>query len=79
MVRSFKGFWSRLCCKNKSLENEETKITISVESFKYQMEKAYKQGAVDGVTAIKDFQNLGEKGSSLDFEKMVNNMFETKF
>lgn len=46
-MANFYQFWFRLCQKNNALLKDETKMTITVASFKAQMEKAYTAGTAD--------------------------------
>jgi len=46
---SFKYFWSELTLKNNALIVESTKMTITVASFKTQMEKAYEAGKKEAI------------------------------
>ena len=44
----FMSFWDRLTKKNPPLRSLDNRMTITVESFKKQMESAYMQGHKDG-------------------------------
>lgn len=46
-MSNFNQYWFRLCSKNHSLLKDDTKMTITVESFKKQMAKAYDAGTTD--------------------------------
>lgn len=41
---SFLEYWGRLIASNESLKEPENKMTISVASFRKQLEKAYEAG-----------------------------------
>ena len=41
---SFLEYWGRLIASNKNLTEPENKMTISVASFRKQLEKAYEAG-----------------------------------
>ena len=61
MAKTFKEFWGRMRAANVSLNDSETKMTLSVAAFEKQMEKAYKQGAKDGMAFAHDMKELEEK------------------
>jgi hypothetical protein len=43
----FYEYWYKLCTKNVNLNKEDCKITISVLSFKKELEKSYQAGRID--------------------------------
>jgi hypothetical protein len=47
MVKSFLAYWTRLRMKNRGLGDDDGKMTITVESFKGSLQKAYGQGSSD--------------------------------
>lgn len=49
----FIDYWSHLKQKNPSLCHDDSKMTISVASFKKQLEKAYKAGSNAALTQDK--------------------------
>lgn len=53
-----KAYWARLVAANKSLSNEDTKMTISVAAFKKQIEKAYNAGAADKAEVAKKLKGI---------------------
>ena len=53
---SFLEYWGRLIASNESLKEPENKMTISVASFRRQLDKAYQAGVEDG---------KGQSGGSL--------------
>ena len=63
MASTFRQYWNRLCSVTTALNADETKMTISVASFRKQLEKAYGQGA----------QDQKELTSELDAEKRKRN------
>lgn len=69
MAGNFVQFWSRLCDANKSLGVAGSKLTISSESLRAQLLKAYTQGATDS----KDL------AAELDAEKRRKNPFSSIF
>lgn len=40
-------YWARIVHANESLKDESSRMTLSVESFKRQLEKAYEKGRED--------------------------------
>lgn len=46
-MANFHHYWFRLCQKNNQLIKDDTKMTITVASFKRQLEKAYTAGTAD--------------------------------
>jgi len=46
-VVMFCFYWARIVSANESLKDEGQKMTLSVESFKRQLEKAYDKGRED--------------------------------
>ena len=68
-----KKFWERLVKANPSLQEESTKMTISVRAFKKQIEKAYKEGAADRAEVAKALKEIkiDNRDSTFDsFSKM---------
>lgn len=62
MQRDFDAYWDELVQKNAGLSSSETKMTVSVASFRAALRRAYQQGETDGI----DFQKrLGAAPSSL--------------
>ena len=59
MAANFANYWRRLTGANKSLSDEENRMSISVASVKSQLEKAYKAGAEDGAKMVRDFRDVG--------------------
>lgn len=47
MSKTFLAYWLRLVVANKSLENDQAKMTLTVLSLRNQIEKAYNQGVQD--------------------------------
>ena len=43
----FSDYWAGLQVKNSALNDESNKMTISVDSFKKQLKKAYHEGGKD--------------------------------
>lgn len=52
---SMREYWERLVCSNRGLSDENAKITLSVRSFRQQIEKAYTEGVESVEDAPSDF------------------------
>ena len=66
MAKNFLELWLRMCRATPSLNDEDARMTIAVKSFKAQLEKAYKQGAEDMRSMVKDFDGVGRSESAVD-------------
>lgn len=69
---TFRDYWNGLVTKNDGLIDTSTKMTISVESFKKQLEKAYLQGSKDKAAVAHDFK----KNKDDNFESLFGNLFK---
>ena len=79
MGQKFKEYWDRLCRATPRLNEPATKMTISVASFKKQLEKAFEEGRKHPVTSRKDaaddFAKFGRKESASDIFSAFDDMF----
>lgn len=57
-MSSFYNYWNRLCRSNASLCDEKSKMTISVASFRKQLEKAHQDGCEESKDDKSVFESL---------------------
>lgn len=66
---SFSKWWFQRRAKNPALNDEESKMTISVAEFRRQQEIAFNAGRLDGLSAKEP------DGKSDSFSRLYNNIF----
>jgi len=66
--KTFLAYWTRLRMKNMGLNDESSKMTITVASFRKSMEQSYNQGAEDA----------GKKSGFGDGGDLFGDMFNFK-
>lgn len=76
MASNFLAYWLRLQRANPSMADHGARMTISVESFKAQLLKAYQAGAADQAAVVKELQEKsGGSGSVFDMS-MFGDLFK---
>ena len=79
MGQKFYEYWNRLLVQNPNLGRDDIKMTISVESFKKQLAKAFEEGRKHPLTSRKDaaddFAKFGRKESVSDIFSAFGDMF----
>jgi hypothetical protein len=59
---SFADYWNRLKSRNAKLSDDDTNMTLSVASFRRQLEKAHEAGAEEGQQFMRDMGRLKDQG-----------------
>lgn len=57
MSAEFERYWKRLCRSNPALTNESAEMTLSVESFRRQVSKAFLEGAQSELDDLRSSMN----------------------
>lgn len=53
-MKSFDDFWKRLKSANPALQDDSTKMTMTVAAFKRQLQRAYQKGYQDFIDSSKE-------------------------
>lgn len=59
-METFAAFWTRLCDRNPPLLDSDNKLTLSVASFKLQLERAYQAGRADAATTTAGLSGISD-------------------
>ena len=68
---AFSTYWTQLQMKNPGLNEEDTKMTISVGSFKSALRRAYDSGGENTAKALRDLEMTGKP----DYKDLFGGMF----